>query len=123
MRTSRWGLAIIATLILSSAALAAEDSVTRFRLAGDAGNAEACKTLDLALRRPHTVWVRNGDVEITSAGGIEGRMREVRSGVYSVAFELSGRRLEVVADLSATPRTLTVSEKQLGCTWRANPEQ
>jgi hypothetical protein len=38
-------------------------------------------------------------------------------------FELSGQRLNVVADLSGAPKTLTVSEQQLGCKWRASPEQ
>ena len=90
MRTSRRGLAVVAALLLPSAALAAEDSVTRFRLASDANNVTACKTLDPVLGLPHTVLVRNGDVEITSAGGIEGRMKEIRPGVYGVVFELAG---------------------------------
>ena len=86
MTTSRRGLATVAVLLLSSAALAAEDSVTRFRLAANASNVTACKALDPALARPHTVSVRNGDVEITSAGGIEGRMTEVTPGVYREVF-------------------------------------
>jgi hypothetical protein len=122
MGTSRWGLAIVAVLLLSSAALAAEDSVTRFRLAADASNVTACKTLDPVLGRPHTVSVRNGDVEITSAGGIEGRMREIRPGVYGVVFELAGIRLDVVADLSTPRRALTVADRELGCKWQATPE-
>ena len=122
MGTSRRGLAIVAVLLLSSAALAAEDSVTRFRLAADASNMAACKTLDPALGRLHTVSVRNGDVEITSAGGIEGRMKEIQPGVYRVAFELAGVRLDVVADLSTPRRTLTVADRELSCKWQAAPE-
>ena len=122
MRTSRRGLAIVTVLLLSSAELAAEDSVTRFRLAADAGNVTACKTLDAVLGRSHTVSVRNGDVEITSAGGIEGRMTEITPGVYRVVFELSGIRLDVVADLSTPRRTLTVADRELGCKWQATPE-
>jgi hypothetical protein len=116
-------LAVFVVILLPSIAGAAEDSVTRFRLAADASNMATCKALDPALGRPHTITVRDSDVEITSAGGIEGRMREVRAGVYSVVFELSGQRLDVVADLSAAPKTLTVTERQLGCKWRAEPEQ
>jgi hypothetical protein len=110
-------------ILLPSVAGAAEDSVTRYRLAADPSNMTTCRALDPALGRPHTITVKDGDVEITSAGGIEGRMREVRAGAYSVVFELSGQRLDVVADLSAAPKTLTVTERQLGCKWRANPEQ
>jgi len=110
-------------ILLPSVCGAAEDSVTRYRLAGDPSNVDSCHALDPVLARQHTITVKNGDVEITSAGGIEGRMREVRAGVYGVVFELSGQRLEVVADLGAAPKTLTVSEGQPACTWRANPEQ
>jgi hypothetical protein len=109
--------------MLPSVTAAAEDSVTRYRLAADPNNMTTCKALDPALGRLHTLTVKDSDVEITSAGGIEGRMREVRAGVYSVVFELSGQRLDVVADLSAIPKSLTVTERQLGCKWRATPEQ
>lgn len=118
-----WRLPVLVVMLLPSVASAAEDSVTRYRLTADPGNETTCRALDAALARPHTVTVKNGDVEITSAGGIEGRMREVRAGVYSVVFELSGQRLDVIADLAAVPKTLTVSERQLACTWRASPEQ
>jgi hypothetical protein len=120
--TARRALTIVALLLLSSAALAAEDSVTRFHLVGDASNVADCKALDMALGRPHTVSVKNGDVEITSAGGIEGRMAEIRPGVYRQAFELAGIRLDVVADLSTPRRTLTVADRGLGCKWQATPE-
>ena len=116
-------LAAVVAILLPGVAAAAEDSVTRYRLAADPDNANSCRTLDPVLARPHTVTAKGGDVEITSAGAIEGRMREMRAGVYGVVFELSGQRLNVVADLSVAPKTLTVSEAQLGCKWRASPEQ
>ena len=118
----RWCLAVLIVMLPPSVAAAAEDSVTRYRLAADPHNASTCQELDAALARLHTVTIRNGDVEITSAGGIEGRMREVHAGVYGVVFELSGQRLDVVADLAAAPKTLTVTERELGCKWRASPE-
>ncbi len=34
----------------------------------------------------------------------------------------AGCNLHYVADLSATPRTLTVTEKSLGCKWTAKKE-
>jgi hypothetical protein len=116
-------LAAVVALLLPGIAAAAEDSVTRYRLAADPGNSSSCKELDPALALQHTVTVRNGDVEITSAGGVEGRMRELRAGVYMEAFELSGLRLDVIADLSSAPKTLTVSDRLFGCKWQANPEQ
>jgi len=118
----RWRPAALVVMLLPSMAGAAEDSVTRYRLSADPGNATTCSALDPALARPHTITVKNGDVEITSAGAIEGRMREVRVGVYSVVFELSGLRLDVVADLSRSPKSLTVSDRQFGCKWQASPE-
>jgi len=116
-------LAAVVVILLPGIAAAAEDSVTSYRLAAEPGNASSCRTLDPVLARPHTDTAKDGDVEITSAGAIEGRMREVRAGVYGVVFELSGQRLNVVADLSVAPKTLTVSEPQLGCEWRASPER
>ena len=46
-------------------------------------------------------------------------MKLVRPNVYETEFALSGVRLDVVADLSASPKTLTVTEKNRGCKWMA----
>ena len=46
-------------------------------------------------------------------------MKLVRPNVYETVFSLSGVRLDVLADLSATPKTLTVVEKNRGCKWMA----
>jgi hypothetical protein len=108
--------------LLPAIAVAAEDSVTRFRLTSEPNNQTICRSLDAVLARRHTVTVKAGDVEITSAGGVEGRMKQSHDGVYSVVFELSGLSLDVVADLAGTPKTLAVSDRQLGCKWRATPE-
>ena len=37
-------------------------------------------------------------------------------------FQLGGLHLHFVADLAVTPRTLDVSEKNLGCKWTAKKE-
>jgi len=116
-------LAAFAVVLLPCVAMAMEDSITRFRLAAEPGNTTTCRTLDAVLARLHTVAVKAGDVEIISAGGIEGRMKPVSGGVYRVGFELSGVSLDVVADLGTIPRTLTVVDRQLGCRWQANPEK
>jgi hypothetical protein len=122
VRRGRLLAAIAGVLVLAGTAAATEDSVTRYHLVADPGNAGKCKFLDPGLARLHTVTVRQGDVEIISAGGIEGRMREIRPGIYGVVFELSGLRLDVVADLSPAHRMLSVADRELGCRWRAVPE-
>jgi hypothetical protein len=114
---------VVAAVLFPIVVLAAEDSVARYRLSADPGNTTSCRDLDAVLARMHTVTVKKGDVEITSAGGIEGRMHKVSEGVYVVAFELSGQRLDVVANLSTVPKTLTVSDRLFGCRWRASSEQ
>jgi hypothetical protein len=112
-----------AALLVPIGVAAAEDSVTHYHLAADAANTSSCRDLDAVLARLHIVTVKKGDVEITSAGGIEGRMHKMSEGVYVVTFELSGQRLDVVANLSTVPKTLTVSDRLFGCRWRADPAQ
>src|SRR5689334_4105501 len=112
----------LAGILLAGVAVAAEDAVTRYRLVANAHNASKCNFLDPALARLHTVTVKHGDVEITSAGGIEGRMREMRPEVYGMVFELSGLRLDILADLSPAHQMLSVADRQLGCRWEAAPE-
>ncbi len=46
-------------------------------------------------------------------------MNLVRPNVYETVFALAGARLVVVADLSATPKTLTVTDNNRGCKWMA----
>ncbi|MFI4998866.1 MAG: hypothetical protein ACHQK9_03205 [Reyranellales bacterium] len=118
----RNGVVLAAVAAVVPIAASARDSVTRFRLSPASDNVHECFDLDANLARTHTVTVKAGDVEITSAGGIEGRMKPVRAGVYEIAFELSGLRLDVVADLAGPPPRLTVRERDHGCTWAARPE-
>lgn len=93
----------------------------RFRLSPASNNAQDCRDLDATLARLHTVTIKAGDAEITAAGGIDGRMKSLGTGMYTLAFELSGLRLDVVADLSGSPAMLTVTERNHGCTWAARP--
>lgn len=110
----------LATLaILLPAVAAAQDSVTEFRLAQDAKNIQGCTAMDASFTRVHTLTIKGGQAEIKSAGGIDDKMKLVRPNVYETVFALSGVRLDVVADLSATPKTLTVTEKNRGCKWMA----
>jgi len=120
MRLWKWLLAG-AMLVAPFGALAA-DSIVRFRLLPDPKNGDACRSLDPVLSRLHTITVKNADVELTSAGAIEGRMREIRSGVYRIAFELDGQRLDVEADLAPSVQTLSVTERARPCHWQAGAE-
>ena len=66
--------------------------------------------------------LKDGEAEITSAGGINIKMKPTKPNVYEGDFQLGGLNLHFVADLAATPRTLNVSEKNLGCKWTAKKE-
>ena len=85
----------------------AQDSVTEFRLAQDPKNIQGCTALDSSFTRAHTSRSGAARPEVKSAGGIDDKMKLVRPNVYETVFALSGVRLDVVADLSATPKTLT----------------
>jgi len=111
--------AVLAIAILFPALAMAQDSVTEFRLAQDPKNIQGCIALDPSLTRVHTLTIKGGQAEIKSAGGIDDKMKLVRPNVYETVFSLSGVRLDVLADLSATPKTLTVVEKNRGCKWMA----
>src|SRR5882672_4338366 len=107
---ARWIIVAITGCLFATIALA-QDSVTHFRLAQDPKNIQGCTAYDSALTRVHTFTVKDGQAEVKSAGGIDDKMKLVRPNVYATVFQLSGTRLDVVADLAATPRTLTVTEK------------
>ena len=112
--------AVLAAIAILPPTLAmAQDSVTEFRLAQDPKNIQGCTALDPSFTRVHTLTIKSGQAEIKSAGGIDDNMKLVRPNVYETVFALSGVRLDVVADLSATPKTLTVTEKNRGCKWMA----
>ena len=110
---------LTAFAILLPALAAAQDSVTEFRLAQDAKNIQGCTSLDPTMTRVHTLTIKGGQAEIKSAGGVNDKMKLVRPNVYQTEFALSGARLDIVADLSATPKTLTITEKNRGCKWHA----
>ena len=110
---------LAAIAILQPTLAAAQDSVTEFRLAQDPKNIQGCTSLDSSFTRVHTLTIKDGHAEVMSAGGIDDKMKLVRPNVYETEFALSGVRLDVVADLSASPKTLTVIEKNRGCKWMA----
>jgi hypothetical protein len=46
-------------------------------------------------------------------------MKQTTPGVYTTNFSLGGTTLNVVADASKSPKSLTVTEPKLGCRWNA----
>ena len=112
-------------LVLSAAACwlpvaaSAQDVVAHFRLAGDPNNVQGCMNYDSSMTRVHTFTLKGGQAEVTSAGGINDKMKPVRPNVYDTVFALGRVHLDVVADLGSTPKSLTVTEKNAGCKWSA----
>lgn len=112
--------AVLAALAMLFPAVAtAQDSVTEFRLAQDPKNIQGCTALDSSMTRVHTLTIKGGQAELKSAGGIDDTLKLVRPNVYETVFALGGVHLDVVADLAATPKSLTVTEKNRGCKWMA----
>jgi hypothetical protein len=97
----------------------AQDSVTEFRLVQDPKNIQGCTALDPNMPRVHTLTIKGGQAELKSAGGVDDELKLVRPNVYETVFALAGARLDVVADLSASPKTLTITDKNRGCKWHA----
>ena len=99
----------------------AQDKPIEFRLAAAKTNPVGCTSLDPALSRVHTVTKTGDTAIIKSAGGIDDTMKQKTPNVYTTVFTLCGVRLDMVADASKTPGTLTVIEAQRGCKWKPQP--
>lgn len=93
-----------------------------FWLAAVPGNIQGCVAADPQFTREHIFTLKDGQAEITSPGGINTKLKQARPNVYESDYELGRLHLHLVADLSVTPRTLTVTEKNLGCKWTAKKE-
>jgi hypothetical protein len=118
--TFRTLFAATAALAIGPAALA-QDAAIDFRLAAVPGNIQGCIAMDSAFTRVHTITIKGDSAEIKSAGGIDDKMKMVRPGVYETTFRLSGAQIDIVADTASTPKTLTVTSKNLGCKWTGVP--
>lgn len=93
-----------------------------FWLAALPGNIQGCIALDPQFTREHTFTLKDGQAVITSPGGVNTKLKMAKPDVYETDYQLGGRHFHVVADLSVTPRTLTVTETNLGCKWTAKKE-
>lgn len=110
-------LAAIAVAALLPAVVLAQS--VDFWLAAVPGNIQGCIAMDPQFTREHTFTSKDGQAEITSPGGINTKLKMVKPNVYETDYELGRLNAHVVADLSVTPPTLTVTEKSLGCKWMA----
>jgi hypothetical protein len=110
-------LATLATLLPVLAA--AQDSVTEFRMAQDPKNIQGCTALDSTMTRVHTLTIKDGKAVLKGAGGVDDDLKLVRPNVYQGVFALAGAHVDIVADLSGSPKSLTMTEKNRGCKWHA----
>jgi hypothetical protein len=94
-----------------------QDMSAEFRLAAAPNNIQGCVAADPQFTRVHTFTLKSGQAELTSSGGIHTKLKLTRPNVYETDYELGRLSLHLVADLAATPPSLTVSEKNLGCKW------
>jgi hypothetical protein len=115
---SRLACVVVAAALPS---VASAQSVN-FWLAAMPGNIQGCIAADPQFTREHTFTLRDGQAEIVSPGGINTKLKMAKPNVYETDYKLGRLDVHVVADLSVTPRTLTVTEKNLGCKWAAKKE-
>ena len=120
--TATQRLACAALAALMPAVAAAQDATAQFRLVAAPNNITGCIAADPSFTRVHTFTIKDGQAELTSAGGINSKMKLARPNVYETTYALGGLRLDIVADLGATPPSLTVDEKNLGCKGTAKKE-
>jgi hypothetical protein len=104
---------------LFSADAAAQDAAIQFRVVATDRNPAACQRFDAALSRVHTFTPTANGASLRSAGGVNSEMAQTTPRVYTTNFSLGGTTLNVVADASKSPKTLTVTEPRLGCRWNA----
>lgn len=116
---------LIATATLIAAlpiAAQAQNAEANFWLKGKPNNIQGCIAFDPQFTRKHTFNLVNGQASITSAGGINTNLTLVRPDVYQTKVQLGRVDMVVVADLASTPKTLTVTDANMGCAWSAVKE-
>ncbi|NDH61615.1 MAG: hypothetical protein EBY18_08155 [Alphaproteobacteria bacterium] len=112
-------LVLAAVALALPAAAMAQDAEVKFWLQSAPNNIQGCIAADPQFTREHTFILKSGQAEVSMPGGIHVKLKPVRPSVYAGDFDLGRLNLHMVADLSVTPRTLTVTEKNLGCKWSA----
>jgi len=113
-------LACVALAALLPAVAVAQDTAVEFRLVAAPNNITGCIVADPQFTRVHTFAVKGGQAELTAPGGITTGMKLEKPGIYMTDYEMGHFDLHVVADVRA--KTLTVSDRNLGCKWTAKKE-
>lgn len=105
-----FGSVMLCASVLLPLLAIAQDGSAKFWLKGSSNNLQGCMAADPQFTREHTVTVQNGEATVTSAGGINTRMKPVRPDVYETSFVLGQLK------------SLTVTDRDLGCRWSAVKE-
>ena len=116
MTLARPFLAAAFTVLLPSLAWPQDMSV-EFRLAAAPNNISGCIRADPQFTRVHDFTLKGGQAEVRASGGIDTKLKLTRPNVYETDYQLGQLHLHLVVDLAATPPSLTVTERNLGCKW------
>lgn len=109
---------VVASLLILVPSLAwAQDMSAEFRLAAAPNNISGCIRADPQFTRVHAFTLTGGQAEVRASGGIDTKLKLTKPNVYETDYQLGQLHLHLVADLAATPPSLTVTEKNLGCKW------
>ena len=118
MTLAKYAALAAVALALPSAVLA-QDAEAKFWLKSAPNNIQGCIAADPQFTREHTFTLKGGLAEVSMPGNIHVKLKPAQPNIYAGDFVLGGLNLHMVADLAATPKTLTVTEKSLGCKWSA----
>lgn len=115
-------LALAAVAVALPFASMAQDGEAKFWLKGDAKNLQGCVAADPQFTREHTFTLKDGKATLKAPGGINTNLSLVRPNVYQTTLALGRVNVVIVADLASTPKKLTATDANLGCTWSAVKE-
>ena len=105
--------------IVATAGASAQNAPIEFRLVGAKANPSGCLSLDGSLSRVHTVTLMGDKAMLKAAGGVNDTLKQTSPGIYKTRIGMGGVNLDVVADASASPKTLEMVEASRGCHWNA----
>lgn len=101
------------------ASVLAQDAEANFWLKGAPNNIQGCIAADPQFTREHTFTLKNGQAEVKMPGNVHVKLKLAQPNIYTTDFDLGRLNLHMVVDMAATPKSLTVTEKNLGCKWSA----